>query len=97
MILRLYFQVVPSGKRVVYYYAYDENGRRMYGKSIGELTMTVARKKCNRLLKEGLLAPKKGHVPIFAEYAVNWWDLDKCDYVKGKRKRYELTRSYTDL
>ena len=92
----LYFRVVPSGKRVVYYYAYDENGKRMYGKSTGETTMTAARKKCNRLLKEGALAPKKGHAPTFAEYAANWWDWDKCDYVKSRRKRYELTRSYTD-
>jgi hypothetical protein len=44
----LYFRVVPSGKRVVYYYVYDENGKRMYGKSTGEVTMTAARKKCTR-------------------------------------------------
>jgi hypothetical protein len=48
----LYFRVVPSGKRVVYFYAYDENGKRMAGKSTGEITMTAARRICNRLFKE---------------------------------------------
>ena len=50
----LYFRVVPSGKRVVYYYAYDEDGNRLAGKSTGETTLTVARRKCNRLLKAKL-------------------------------------------
>jgi hypothetical protein len=27
----LYFRVAPSGKRVVYFYAYDKNGRRAQG------------------------------------------------------------------
>jgi hypothetical protein len=49
----LYWRVFPSGKRVVYYYAYDENDMRQMGRSTGETTMTAARVKCNRLLKEG--------------------------------------------
>jgi hypothetical protein len=30
----LYFWVTPSWKRIVYFYAYDENSRRMRGRSI---------------------------------------------------------------
>ena len=26
----LYFRVIPSGKKVVYFYAYDENGKRTH-------------------------------------------------------------------
>jgi hypothetical protein len=41
----LYWRVFPSGKRVVYYYAYDANGKRQMGRSTGETTMTAARVK----------------------------------------------------
>jgi hypothetical protein len=72
----LYWRVVPSGKKVVYYHAYDENGKRLYGKSTGEQTMTAARVICNRLLKEGKLIPDKTYMPTFAEYAHGWWEWD---------------------
>jgi integrase len=94
----LYFRVVPSGKRVVYYYAYDEGGRRLTGKSTGETTLTAARLKCNRLLKAGELVPKSGgYIPTFAEYAIDWWDWEKCDYLKKRRKRSNLTQNYADF
>ena len=92
----LYFRVVPSGKRVVYYYAYDENGKRLAGKSTGETTLTAARLKCNRLLKAGTLVPKKDRIPTFAEFAVGWWDWEDCEYLKKRRKRANLTKNYTD-
>ena len=92
----LYFRVVPSGKRVVYCYAYDEDGNRLSGKSTGETTLTAARLKCNRLFKTGALVPKRGHIPTFAEYAVNWWDWEKCGYLKKRRKRSNLTKKYAD-
>ena len=72
----LYWRVVPSKKRVVYYHAYDENGKRLCGRSTGETTMTAARVKCNRLLKEGKLVPDKNYMPTFAEYAKGWWEWD---------------------
>ncbi len=55
----LYFRVIPSGKRVVYFYAYDENGKRTQGRSTGQTNKTAARVVVNRLLKEGALLPKK--------------------------------------
>ena len=92
----LYFRVVPSGKRVVYYYAYDEDGNRLHGRSTGETSLTAARLACNRLLKAGALVPKRGYIPTFAEYAADWWDWEKCEYLKKRRKRSNLTKKYAD-
>jgi hypothetical protein len=39
----LYVRVAPSGKRVIYFYAYDENNRRTAGRSTGQTTKTAAR------------------------------------------------------
>ena len=93
----LYFRVIPSGKRVVYYYAYDENGKRLYGKSTGETTLTAARVFCNKLLREGALVQKKNYTPTFAEYAKGWWEWDTCEYLKKRRKRSRITKGYADL
>jgi hypothetical protein len=48
----LYCRLHPSGKRVFYYYVYDENGKRSPGRSTGQTTKTAARLVCNKLLKE---------------------------------------------
>jgi integrase len=92
----LYWRVIPSGKRVVYYYAYDENDKRLGGWSTGETTMTAARLKCNRLLKEGKLVPNSDYMPTFAEYAQGWWEWETCAYLKKRRKRHNLTQTYAD-
>jgi integrase len=92
----LYWRVFPSGKRVVYYYAYDANGKRQMGRSTGETNMTAARVKCNKLLKEGGLIPDNGYMPTFAEYARGWWEWETCAYLKKRRKRYSLTQTYAN-
>ncbi|GHU69016.1 hypothetical protein FACS189450_01050 [Spirochaetia bacterium] len=92
----LYWRVFPSGKRVVYYYAYDENGKRLMGRSTGETNMTAARVRCNKLLKEGKLVPNTGYMPTFAEYAQGWWEWETCAYLKKRRKRAALTQAYAD-
>jgi integrase len=90
----LYWRVVPSGKRVVYYYAYDEDGKRLGGWSTGEAAMTAARVRCNRLLQEGKLVPHTGFMPTFEEYSRGWWEWETCAYLKKRRKRRALTQSY---
>ena len=80
----------------MYFYAYDENGKRTQGRSTGQTNKTAARVVVSRLLKEGALLPKKDSVPTFGEYAVNWWDWEKCEYLKKRRKRANLTQSYSD-
>jgi integrase len=92
----LYWRVFPSGLRVVYYYAYDENGKRHGGYSTGESNKTAARNVCNRLSREGRLIPNSGYMPTFAEYAQGWWEWDTCAYLKKRRKRHNLTQAYAD-
>jgi integrase len=92
----LYWRVLASGKRVVYYYAYDTDGVRQAGRSTGESNLTAARVVCNRLLKEGRLIPDRRFMPTFAEYAQGWWEWDTCEYLKRRRKRKNITRSYAD-
>jgi hypothetical protein len=70
----LYWRVVPSGKKVVYYYAYDEDDNRQGGWSTGETTLTAARVKCNRLLREGKLVPNSGFMPPCEDYSKGWWE-----------------------
>jgi hypothetical protein len=48
----LYWRVVPSGKRVVYYYAWDGNNVRRGGYSTGQTTITAAKLHCDRLFWE---------------------------------------------
>jgi len=44
-----------------------------------------------------LLVPKKNNAPTFAEYAQGWWEWDTCEYLKKRRKRSKITKSYADL
>jgi hypothetical protein len=87
---------VPSGKTVYYYYAYDGDGNRRGPWSTGQTSGTAARNYCNRLLKAGLIIPNNGAKLTFEEYAVDWWDWEKCKYLKKRRKRRNITQSYAD-
>jgi hypothetical protein len=78
----LYWRVVPSGKRVVYYYAWDENNKRRVGYSTGQTTLTAAKLYCDKLLREWKLIPNSGFMPTFAEYAQVWWEWETCAYLK---------------
>ena len=92
----LYLRVVPSGKRVYYYYAWDENNIRRGGWSTGQSSVTAARIYCDKLLRQGKLIPDSGFMPTFAEYAQGWWEWETCAYLKKRRKRRNLTMSYAD-
>jgi hypothetical protein len=92
----LYWRVVPSGKRVVYYYAWDENNVRRGGFSTGQTTITAAKLYCGKLLREGKLIPNSGFMPTFAEYAQGWWEWETCAYLKKRRKRASFTQAYAD-
>jgi integrase len=92
----LFWRVVPSGKKVVYYYAYDENGLRRGPWTTGQGSMTLARNHCNKLLRDGVLLPYKLGGQTFAEYAEGWWEWDACKYLKKRRKRHNITQAYAD-
>ena len=90
----LFARKVPSGKRVVYFYAYDMDGKRLGPWTTGQGNKTSARNYCNRLIKEGRLLPNKQGIPTFGEYAKGWWEWDNCAYLKDRRKRHVLTQAY---
>jgi len=92
----LFSRVVPSGKKVVYYYAYDGEGKRLGPWTTGQTTRTAARNYCNLLNRKGKLLPELKGIPTFAEFAALFWDWDKSEYLKERRKRRKLTQSYTD-
>ena len=92
----LFFRVVPSGKKVVYYYAYDDEGNRRGPWSTGQLNKTAARNYCNALNRKGALLPEGKTMPTFEEYAAGFWDWENSPYLKERRKRVTLTQNYTD-
>ena len=90
----VFSRMVPSGKKVMYYYAYDENGDRRGPWTTGQTSKTAAKNYCHMLIRKGKLIPGSGEVPTFAEYAKGWWKWDTCAYLKDRRKRFNLTPSY---
>jgi hypothetical protein len=81
----LFKRKVPSGQKVVYFYAYDSAGKRLGPWSTGEATLMAGRNYCNRLNREGRLLPGPKGIPDFAEYANGFWDWEAshCQQVKG--------------
>jgi integrase len=92
----LYSRKIPSGKRVFYYYAYNDEGERLGPWTTGETTKTVARNYCNRLIKLNRLLHDSKEIPTFAEYAADFWDWENSPYLKERKKRRKLTQSYAD-
>ena len=92
----LFSRKVPSGKTVVYYYAYSDDGERLGPWSTGLATRTAARNYCNGLIKSGLLVPGVKGMTSFAVYAEDFWDWDKSEYLRDRRKHRKLTQSYAD-
>ena len=92
----LFSRVVPSGKEVVYYYAYDDDGNRLGPWSTGQVTKTAARNYCNKLIKRGVLLPGIKGMTVFSVFAADFWDWEKSEYLKDRRKRRKLTQAYAD-
>jgi hypothetical protein len=86
----LYWRVLASGKRVVYYYAYDENNVRLPGRSTGETTMTAAWTVCNRLMRADRLIPQRGKPFAFGEFAEGFWEHGS-DYLQNHEGRADIT------
>jgi integrase len=93
----LYKRKLASGKVVYYYQCYDATGQRLCGRSTGKSTKTAAREYCNELLKTGSLIPLEspgGRCPTVAEFAKDFWDYDKSEYVRSRKGRGNITESY---
>jgi integrase len=92
----LYSRKVPSGKRVYYYYAYDDDGNRLGPWSTREENKTAARNHCNGQIRKGVLVPGIKGMSTFAVFASDFWDWEKSEYLKDRRKRNKLTKGYAD-
>ncbi|GHV55238.1 recombinase [Spirochaetia bacterium] len=84
------------GKQLfVWYYAtYDENGQR-HQFSTGCVRKSDARKLCHELFRDNRLLQNKS--PLFADYTADWFDYDKCLYIKSRLIRgFTYSRSFAD-
>ncbi len=70
--------------------------RRTTARSIGQTQKGADRAYCNKLYKEDALVPNRGGNLVFAKYAENWWVWEKCESVKFRLSRRELSRKYID-
>jgi len=84
---------VPSGKRVVYYYAYDENGNRKGPWTTKCQNLTQARNFIHKLIKNGVLIPDRKKAITFGEFASGFWETDS-EYVRYQRSRKEVADNY---
>jgi integrase len=92
----LFTRVVPSGKTVVYYYAYDDDGTRVGPWTTGLENKTAARNYCNGLIRKGVLVPGIKGMTSFSVYAKDFWNWETSEYLKFRRKRKKLTQAYAD-
>jgi integrase len=87
---------VPSGQTVSYYYAYNDEGKRLGPWTTGQETKTAARNHCNKLLRAGNLIPLQSKIGTFEDLAQGFWDWENSPYLQDRKKRNILTRHYTD-
>jgi integrase len=90
----LYARKRKNGKPVYYYRTYGESERRTTGKSTGQISKTAARNYVDQLIKRGELNVT-GEI-TFGRFAENWFVWDKCQYVRSRRARSNITRSYVE-
>lgn len=85
-----------SRNNVWYYRVYDEDNKRL-AFSTGQKTKAKANAFVMSRFKLGTLIPNKPNnkVVTFETYAINWWDWDKCLYIKHEKARgVEFSRRY---
>jgi integrase len=89
----LFMRTYPNGKKVVFYHAYDDEGKRVGPWTTNSLTLTAARNYCNRLLKAGVLVRNKTKVLTFGEYAEGFWERGS-EYIRNQDSRADITDTY---
>lgn len=105
----LFRKTLRSGKKVWYYYFYDEYNKR-HQFSTGCTTKAQAEAVCMELYRSGAMIPtvqnplallssrpfeKQFSTPVFREYTANWFIYDKCEYFQKKIEHgYNLTKTY---
>ena len=105
----LFKKTLRSGKKVWYYYFYDEYNKR-HQFSTGCTTKAQAEAVCMELYRSGSMIPtvknplallssrpleQHGSTPLFREFTENFFIYDKCEYFKKKREHgFNLTKTY---
>ena len=89
----LFLRKYPNGRKVFFYYAYDENGKRRGPWTTKCLKKTAARNYCHSLLKKGSLVRSEVKDLLFVDYAEGFWERDSV-YVKYRDSRMDITDAY---
>jgi integrase len=91
-IFTVFARKLESNKVVYYYQCYDDFGKRLNAHSTGMAKKTQAVAFCMELFRAGNLIPRL-RVPSFAEFSQNWFDPDKCEYLKWRKLYGEITQN----
>ncbi|MDR2741458.1 MAG: tyrosine-type recombinase/integrase, partial [Treponema sp.] len=91
----LFWRTYPNGKKVVFYYAYDDKDVRQGPWTTKCRSITAARNYCNRLIKTDSLIPKRGKLLTFGEFASGFWEHGS-DYLDNQEGRADITPAYID-
>jgi len=91
----LFTRTYPNGTKVVFYHAYDGEGKRVGPWTTNCLNKTEARNYCHKLIRAGTLIPNKKKILTFGEFAAGFWTRGS-EYVKNQESRGEITDSYLD-
>lgn len=87
-----------SGKKPIYYYrVFDEDNKR-HTYSTGFTTKGAAMAFCEELFRTGKLIPDKIKRTKFSDFAADFWDYDKSQYIKGIIARGgSFSRNFADI
>jgi hypothetical protein len=91
----LFWRPYPNGKKVVFYYAYDDRDNRQGPWTTKCQSIMAVRNFCNRLIKTDRLIPKRGTLVTFGEFAAGFWEHGS-DYLENQEGRADITPSYID-
>jgi len=89
----LFLRTYPNGKKVYFYYTYDEKGKRKGPWTTNSQNKTAARNYCHTLIKDGKLLHNSRTAMTFGEFAKGFWD-EGSDYLEYRSQRSDLTTSY---
>ena len=90
----LYKRERKSGRPVFYMQLPAENGGRTSAISTGQTNRTAAEHWAMDFLKKGGSLPAQGRM-TFEQYGENWWNFEKCPYIKGKTARgFHISQGY---
>jgi integrase len=92
-VFTLFLREYPNGKKVYFYYTYDQEGQRRGPWTTKCLNKTAARNYCHKLLQAGELLPDCKKTVTFGEYAQGFWERGS-EYIKRQESRKDITDTY---